>query len=48
MAILQEIGISPERLNFYYVPRLDAEAFVENVKGFFSKILRQKVEERRK
>jgi len=47
-AILQEIGISPERLSFYYVPRLDAEAFVEDVKAFFSKVLKEKVEERGK
>ena len=36
--ILQEIGIDPERVGFFYVPRLDAEAFVEDIKAFYQKL----------
>jgi F420-non-reducing hydrogenase iron-sulfur subunit len=36
--ILQEIGIEPERVSFFYVPRLDAEAFVEDLKAFYQKL----------
>jgi coenzyme F420-reducing hydrogenase delta subunit/Pyruvate/2-oxoacid:ferredoxin oxidoreductase delta subunit len=35
--ILQEIGIDPERVGFFYVPRLDAKAFVEDIKAFYQK-----------
>ncbi len=44
--ILQEIGMEPERITFYFVPRLDAESFVEDLKEFYKKLLELKIKER--
>lgn len=45
--ILEEIGISPVGLEFVFVNRLDGGDFVNKVKDFYGKILKQKLEEKR-
>lgn len=46
--ILEEIGISPDRLEFVYVNRLDGGEFVKRTRDFYGKILKLKLEESRR
>lgn len=46
--ILEEIGVSPERVEMFFVDRLDSGAFIEKAKAFYKKILNLEIRERDK
>jgi len=46
--IIEELGLSPERIRMLFVDRLDAEGFVSGLKEFYGEILKLEMEERKK
>lgn len=44
--ILEEIGIEPERVEMFYVSRLDSGDFVEKAKAFYQRVLSLELKER--
>lgn len=44
--ILEEIGLSPERIGMFFVDRLDGGDFIEKVKAFYRGILNLELKEK--
>lgn len=44
--IIEELGLEPERVEFFYIGRLDSGDFVEKAKNFYGRLLKIRLKEK--